>query len=293
MMLKRLFESTDFVQTVELWPPGFADDGPPESLDGQFSWLSERLEILGEHFDAFHVADLKRPGRWYMDSLMTAIRLKEKFPWVVVVPTLSARDRNAKALRQAIASALFFGIDNLTLVWGDRFNQRNARSPRNVYDVAGVSGLVGLAREVQKRTGSSNLCVLTPIDLTKLNDARYLAMIKAREKATSDVFISQIFVGEAEDYLSLLDTLRSEGVRSPILHNIFPFYGHKDALDISRRFNLKLGKPLLDELKVGGVAAGVKIASSFREALEANKGKVNGVYISSRGEPELALRLVN
>ena len=291
-MISKLFESTDFVQTVELWPPGYSLEGPAQPLDRQFSWLAERVEILGEYFDAFHVADLKRPGRGYIDSVMTAVHLREKFPWIEVAPTLSARDRNKKALQESVATSLFFGIDNMILVWGDRFTEGEPGKSANVYDVVGVSGLIQLARGVQGRTKSGGLCILTPIDLGKVKDARYLAMIKAREKATSDVFLSQIFAGEAEDYLSLIDIVRSEGVKSPILHNVFPFYGHADALDISSRFGLPVSREILNQLKEGGAAAGVRIASRFRQELHDNHGKVNGVFISSRGEPELAIRLV-
>ncbi len=290
-MLKRLLAGTDFLQTVELWPPGFSSGSGPHSLEDQFSWLCERLEILGEYFDAFHVADLNTPSRRYLDSVLTAVQLRQRFRWLELAPTVCARDRNRKALEEAISSALFFGMDNIILVRGDPFPSGPKRMPRNVYDVAGVSGLVRLARRVQKSIGLDELCLLSPIDLTRIGDESYLEVVKDRERATSDVFLSQIFTGEPEDYLLLVDRLRSEGIRSPVLHNVFPFLSFDDAAKLSRRFGFKVPRAFLSELKESGASAGIRSASRFRDALESNRGKVNGVFVSSRGEPELALRL--
>ncbi len=290
-MLKRLLGSTDFLQTVELWPPGFSSAPEPRSLEYQFSWLCERLEILGEYFDAFHVADLNTPSRRYLDSVLTAVQLKQRFQWLELAPTVCSRDRNRKALEEAVSSALFFGMDNLILVRGDPLPSGPKDAPRNVYDVPGVSGLVRLAREVQGSVGAEHLCLLTPIDLTRIEDEKYLEVIRGRERATSDVFLSQIFAGEPEDYLLLIDRLRSEGIRSPVLHNVFPFLSFNDAAKLSRRFGFKVSSAVLSELKASGASAGIRNASKFRDALASNRGKVNGVFISSRGEPELALRL--
>lgn len=290
-MLKKLLSSTDFLQTVELWPPGFVSGSDHNRLDDQFEWLCERIEILGEYFDAFHVADLNTPSRRYLDSVLTAIQLKGRFRWLEVAPTVCARDRNKKALEEAISSALFFGIDNLILVRGDPFPKGWKGAPRNVYDVPSVADLERLARRVQSNIGIEEVSLLTPIDLTKLGDEGYLSVIKERERATSDVFLSQIYTGEPEEYLELVDGLRSEGVRSPVLHNVFPFLSYDDAVSLSERFGFKVPRQVLSDLRASGAAAGVRIASRFRSALESNRGKVNGVFISSRGEPELALRL--
>jgi len=290
--MKKLFESTDFVQTVELWPPGFAIGGGSQVLDRQFAWLSERLEILGEYFDAFHIADLRVPGRRYLDSVTTSIRLRERFSWLEVAPTISARDRNRKSLQEAVATALYFGVDNLILVRGDPWLQTEEDHSKNVYEVNRVSELVQLAREVQQWTSAPELCLLTPLDVMKTSNQRYLETIRNRERATSDVFLTQMFVGEPEEYLERVDMIRGEGVKSPILHNVFPLYSYEDAQEISRRFGLPIAKGILDELKEGGAAAGIRVATRFRDAMEANKGKVNGIFVSSRGEPELAIRLV-
>ena len=290
-MISTLFSSTDFVQTVELWPPSYPVDGPAKPLEKQFSWLSERLDILGEYFDAFHVADLKVPGRRYLDPVMTAVSLRDRFRWLEVAPTISARDRNTKALQEAVAASLFFGLDNLILVRGDPYLAADPDRSKNVYDVPGVSGLVKLARGVQSSISHANLCIMTPVDLSRLEDEKYLDVIRQREEATSNVFLSQMFFGDPDDYLSMLDHLRSEGIRSPVLHNIFPFYSYDDAVDVSLRFKVHVAKPTLDQLKEGGVSAGVKAASRFRDVLRANRGKVNGIFVSSRGEPELAIRL--
>jgi 5,10-methylenetetrahydrofolate reductase len=280
------------VQTVELWPPSWPVEGPSSSLDNQFSWLSERLEILGKYFDAFHVADLKNPRRRYMDSVITSLQLKQKQPWLEIMPTLTVRDRNKKSFYGVVASILNSGIDNLILVWGDPFTGKEQAYSSNAYDMRSVSESIRAARDVQKQFDSVNLCILSPLDLTKIRQPNYLEKVKERERSGSDVFLSQTFFGAPETYIEAIDTVRSEGIRSPILHNVFPFFGYDDALDISKRFQLPVSKELLDRLRAGGAAEGLRIASGFREALHANRGKVNGVYVSSRGEPELAIRVV-
>ena len=290
--VSRLLANSEFLQTVELWPPGFSTDGPPQNLERQFSWLAERVEILGRYFDAFQIADLKRPRRSYVDSVTTASRLREKFKWAEAIPTISARDRNRKALREGVASALFSGMENLILVWGDKFLPSEEGESSNVYDVEGLAGLIRLAREVQSKTEAGELSILTPIDMARLGDDSYLEIVKGREAASSNVFLAQIFLGDPEEYLRLLKRLRREGVKSPVLHNVFPLLGYEDAVDISKRFGLSVSDSLLKELKEGGAPAGMKFATKFREALYAERKETQGVYVSSRGEPELAIRLV-
>ncbi|MBI3858950.1 MAG: methylenetetrahydrofolate reductase [Thaumarchaeota archaeon] len=236
VMLSTLLENSDFVQTIELWPPSFNFEGSALSIKSQFEWLSERMEILGRYFDAFHVADLKNLKRRYLDPVMTSVYIKGKYPWLEVVPTISARDRNRKTLYGAIASALHSGIENLIAVWGDRFSTGESAYSGNVYDISGVSQLVEIAREVQRMTTTRDLCVLTPIDLTRARDEKYLALARGREKSSSDVFVSQVFLGEPERYLEMIDRVRADGIRSPILHNVFPLLGYEDALDISVHF---------------------------------------------------------
>ncbi len=291
-MFTKLFERSDFVQTVELWPPGFSFAGPPQPPERRFSWLEERLEILGEYFDGFHVADLKVPGWRYLDSVMTAVRLKERLRWLDIAPTIATRDRNRKAMEEAVATALFFGVENLILVRGDPFPEGEAGGSKNVYDVARLSDAVKLARKVQEKVSQAELSILTPIDVARAREPSYLEMIRGREKATSDIFLAQIFGGGPDEYLELIDRIRGEGIRSPILQNVFPFYSSEDAVRVSRRFGFGVGSDLLAELKDGGVTAGVRAAGRFRDALYSNRGKVNGVFVSSRGEPELAIRLV-
>ncbi|MBI3859472.1 MAG: methylenetetrahydrofolate reductase [Thaumarchaeota archaeon] len=246
---------------------------------------------MRENFDVFHVADLKNPRLRFADSLMTASHLKRTLRWLEVAPTLTARDRNRKSLEEAIASTIFFGIENLILIWGDPF-QIDGPSSRNVYDVRGVSGLVKVAREVQARLGARNLCIMTPVDLAKAEDKQYVQMIRRREEAGSDVFLSQPFPGEIVEYMAWLEKLRDEGVRSPILHNVFPFRSRDDALEVSRRFGLKLPKHALDRLRDGGAQAGVKMARESLNLLRANKTKADGVFVSSRGDLELASKVV-
>ncbi len=288
-MLHKLLARTKFLQTVELWPPEIPT-GRLRSGPGEFGRLCERVEALGEHFDAFHVVDLRIPSRTFLDSVVTAVQLKGRLRRLELAPTLSARDRNKKSLEEAISSALFFGIENLILVRGDPFPP-GGRVSRNVYDLKRVSDMVRLVRSMQAKMAVDGLCVLTPIDLTRIGDPKYLQVVRERERSTSDVFLSKTFVGAPEDYLPLLDLLRSEGVRSPVLHNVFPFFSYDDAVTMSERFGLRMPKGALERLKASGLKAGLMMASEFRDALKSNRGKVNGVYISSRGRPELALLL--
>ena len=248
-MLKKLLGSAGFIQAVELWPPGYSPVRPGESLQRQFESLCGRMGELEGHFDAFLMADPKVPEMGFLDPVVTSIRLKEKFPRAEVAPTIASRDRNRRALQQALATSMWAGIDNLVLVRGDPFHEKGQRVPANVYDVKRVADLVRMAREAQRLTGTRDLCLLTPVDVSKSGDVEYLSILKGRERASSDAFLSQPFMGPPEDYLLGVDSIRAAGVRSPIMANVFPLYSYDDAVGISKRFGMPVPRTVLDQLR--------------------------------------------
>jgi 5,10-methylenetetrahydrofolate reductase len=251
------------------------------------------LEILGRYFDTFHIADIKNTRRVYMDSVLTAIQLKKQHPWLEVIPTLTARDRNKRALSGTLASILNSNIENLILALGDRYKGIEREYASNVYDIGKLSELLLEARQIEGRFDDAHLCLLCPINLTRVRDDRYLRIIAGREEAGADIFLAQTYLGPIDTYLEAIDIVRSQGIESPILHNVFPFLSYEDALDVSRRFGFEVSKGSLSRLKEGGPNEGIRLAAEFRDILQSHRGKINGVYVSSRGEPELAIRIIS
>ena len=288
-MLNRLIASRGFVKTVEVLPPRSAEPGAGHG-SADLAPYAEELRNVASHFDGIQIAEQGGRSRRRFGSVAAAVALKRATPTLELAPTLSSMGRSRESLEESIRSTMRAGVDNIILVWGDRPPGEPAQ--RTTSEVPRVSELISLARAAQSEMDVRDLCILAPINLPRLGDPKYLETVRGRERATADVFLSQPYVGEPESYLLLLDRLRSEGVRTPVLHDVFPLLSREDAVRMSQRWGFGVPRKALEELRESGRAAGLRRARAFLEALESDSRRVDGVYISSRGEPELALGLV-
>ena len=79
--------------------------------------------------------------------------------------------------------------------------------------------------------------------------------------------------------------MKKQHLEKKVLHNIFPFRSRADIDACRARFGWDLPKEL-DTLALEGEPRLLREARGVVEALEAEK--LAGVYVSTRGKPELA-----
>ncbi len=200
-----------------------------------------------------------------------------------VIPVIPTRDMNRKAIRTMFLTCLSLGLESISLVWGDRY--KDGDGSKNVYDFRSLAETIAEARAIAERA-DVNATVFAPVDITALRGPRGLKIAEARLKAGADVLLAQ---PPTSDLSLTLDRhiaeLRKNGLEKRVLHNIFPFRNREDVEACRERFGWNL-PPELDKIALDGERRLLKEARAVADALR-ERG-LPGVYVSTRGKPELA-----
>ena len=80
-------------------------------------------------------------------------------------------------------------------------------------------------------------------------------------------------------------------MNTPVIHNIFPFRDYQDALNCINKFGWKGSREELRGLKTNGRDHGMKVARKRYFDLLDRRKEVDGVCISTRGNPELVKQI--
>jgi 5,10-methylenetetrahydrofolate reductase len=274
-----------FTTLIEIFPPNFSVETAKEPLIGIKQKLRDtvaRVRRISDLADAILVADMKDPARLQLASIYTAAILKDELG-VEVIPVIPTRDMNRKAIRSMFLSCLSLGLESVSLVWGDRYAEGDGT--KNVYDFRSLAEAVAEARALAERA-DVNATLLSPADLTALNHPKGLGIAEARLDAGSDVLLAQPPTSDLprtmERHISLLEKNHLE---KKVLHNIFPFRSREDVQACRERFGWDL-PPELDRIAAEGERRLLKEAKGVTDALR-ERG-FPGVYVSTRGKPELA-----
>lgn len=243
-----------------------------------------RVEALA---DAFSLPDLRDGNRVHLNSIGIANELRRR-TGSVVIPTLTLRDSNKHNLLGAVSFAIFVGIDNLLFVRGDPYEE-NDLAPKNVYDIRKLSSLISKARKLESHVATEHpLCIISPINLAKAHDQNYMNTIKEREYAGIDIFLAEQMFDDIDSYVARVETVRKFGISKPIIHSIFPLKDYEDALACVNKFGWGVSEFELANLKSKGSAYGIEMARSRYRGLLKNRHVIEGVSISTRGNPEVA-----
>jgi 5,10-methylenetetrahydrofolate reductase len=293
MRLTDLSRSGHFIRIVEVFPPAIPS---PEGLSTQKFDLGARFNrlvqglIRTEPFtDAFSLPELKDGNRIHLNSVGIATELKKR-TGSAIIPTITLRDANKHALFGLITYAFFSGLENILFVRGDPYeNTSSSNNPKNVYDIGKLSNLVSLARKMESQIVSENsLCILSPINLAKSNDEKYLKTVRERELSGVDIFVGEQMFENLETYLSRIETIRKYGISAPIVHSIFPLKDDEDAISLVRKFGWGISGSELARLKEGRSRYGIEMARDRYHSLLRHKDLIQGVSVSTRGNPEVA-----
>ncbi len=272
-----------FLRVAEVFQPLFWD----RRIDLKRG-LDEFVSSVGairSFCDLVVVGDMKAPEALKFSSLESAALL-ERDAGVKAAPVIVCRDHNRPQVRSSILTAYGLGLENLMLVWGDRYPPG---APKNVYDFRGLSEVVKEARDIAAGAGA-RVRVLAPVDIEALGTAKGMLAAKSRLTAGADFLLAQPPTTDSGRELERHSRLVAEAeVRGSVLLNAFPFRGRQDVANCREFFGWRLPDSL-DALAESGeealLAEARKVASTLKE-----RG-FPGVYISTRGTPGVARTLL-
>ena len=273
-----------FLSIVEVFPPSFggAEKEPVLGLRQKTRDFVERVRRIQPYADVVLVADVKDASRAKFSPVHAAALLRDE-TGVDAVPVVTARDSNRQAVTSSIVTALSLGLRGVMLVWGDRYGEEEG--VRNVYDFGSLSEVVAHARGLADRAGGK--CrIFAPVNIAKLGGDRGVELAKSRIREGADYLLAQPPTVDAGPTLRSHEKILSKlGLKDRVIPNVFPFRDPADIEYCRKRFGWSI-PPRMDEIAKGGEAELLKEAKKAAAGL-AESG-FSGVYVSTRGRPELA-----
>jgi 5,10-methylenetetrahydrofolate reductase len=298
MRLSDLTDDGDFIRIVEVFPPSLpypnrSSGSHNYDVSFRFEQLAEEISRIENIADAFSIPELRDSQRIHLNSVGIATELKKR-TGIDIVPTLTLRDSNRQNLLSMISFAFFAGLENILVVRGDPYPNEDNGGPKNVFDIKKISSFVSTARELETNLSSENeICILSPINLLRSSDLAYLKILKQREKSGVNIFLAEQMFEDLDRYVNRLEEVRKSGIVSPVIHSIFPFKSLQDALYCTRKFGWRISQIELENLKKQGAGYGLEMARRRYRFLVELKDEIQGVSISTRGNPEVARFIVN
>jgi len=277
--------SKPFLTIVEVFPPSFSAEEGREPVFGirqkkrDFVERVKRIQYLA---DAILVADVKDTSRYKLSSVQSAALLRDSIG-IEAIPVITARDSNRSSVSSAILTAFSLGLDHLMLVWGDKYSTGDGAS--NVYDFLSLAELIASARNLGKRSGIE-CTIFAPLNTSLLGTARGRDIASSRLASGAAYLLAQPPTTDASAGLANeIRALEEVGLKDTVLPNVFPF---RDAADINAcrtRFGWEIPERMVELASRGEsalLAEARKVVRAIREA------GFPGVYVSTRGHPELA-----
>ena len=262
-------------------------------LSLRFDRLVQSVADLETLADAFSLPELKDGERIHLSSIPTAAEIRRR-TGNTVIPTITLRDSNRQSLMGQISFCLFSGIENIQVVRGDAYDSGSPRHPRNVYDYSKVSDFVASIRRLESHlTNAPKICVLAPINLSKLSNNHYVRTIKDRERSGVDIFVTESNFEDTESYITRVQKARDLGVNATMIHSVFPLRDYDDAISCVRKFGWKVPEDELHGLKAKGTQFGIETARQRYFGLVDRKEITQGASISTRGNPELVRQIIS
>jgi len=273
-----------FTSIVEVFPPVFSVDEdlePSIGLRQKTHDFVERVRRIQGLSDAFLLADIRDPSRMKLPTVLSASILRER-TGVDAIPVITARDSNKAAVMGSLLSAYSIGVTSIALVWGDRYEDEG---PKNVYDFRSLAELIRLAKRLAERCGNKSR-VLAPVDLPALATEKGLRLARERLESGADLLLAQPPTTDSVTALPKhLRLIEKAGLSGRVLLNVFPFRSIEDIEACRAKFGWELPSRL-DDIGRKGESALLSEARKVAGSIEARG--LPGVYVSTRGRPEVA-----
>jgi hypothetical protein len=170
------------------------------------------------------------------------------------------------------------------LVWGDRYNEGEGSA--NVYDYPSLSDAIKEMRALADRA-NINATILAPVNVATLETKKGASIAASRLESGADCLLAQPPTSDVSvtlpEHLRLLD---GKNMRGDVLLNIFPFRSKEDMDSCTARFGWKIPDVAYRLAEEGGEARLIKESKMVVEKMR--ESRLPGVYVSTRGRPELA-----
>jgi 5,10-methylenetetrahydrofolate reductase len=277
-----------FLRVVEVFPPRFPDIGRKDPIDlrKEIGSFVREVRSVKAYSDLFLVADLKKLGYLKLSTAKAASLLQEA--GLDAAPTIVARDRNKPEMLSSILTAIATGVSGIFLVWGDRYPAEAGVT--NVRDFDSLSEVISAAYDVTERAGKK-LRIFAPVDLEHLRTSRGVHLAEARLKAGASLLLAQPPTGEAEEIFdNHLDILEAVGLKDKVLMNVFPFRSNEDVERMEELFGWRLPWVLHRKAAKGGEKA--LIDEARHVVSRARRKSLPGIYVATRGSPQLARKIL-
>jgi len=277
-----------FLRVVEVFPPLFpiSDSKKPIDLEGAIDRFVTRVRGIREYSDLVLVANVKNPAYLKLSTIEAASLLQDR-AGVKAAPSIVVRDANRLQLISSVLTSIASGLETLLLVWGDRYQSRVGVT--NVRDYHSLSEMIDEAAAISKRA-RTKVKLLAPVDVPKLGTRDGVRLARTRLKAGAELLLAQpptTDSGATFDWH--LNLLESTGLRDHVLLNIYPFRDREDVRERGKYFGWKLPNVLHESASQGR-------AQLLREerAVVSRLRRIGlpGVYVSTRGEPEVAREIL-
>lgn len=273
-----------FTSIVEVYPPAFQaaeEIEPTIGLNQKTRDFVERVRRVERLADSFLLADVKDAARIKLPTVLAASILRDR-TGVDAIPVITARDSNRQAVVSSLLSAYSLGLSGVMLVWGDRYE---GEAPKNVYDFRSLSELIRLARKLAERCGV-RCRLLAPVDISALRTEKGRRLAKERLSSGADLLLAQPPTTDLASTLPKHSRLiRDAGLGGKVLLNLFPFRDGEDIEGCRAKFGWDLPRRL-ETIARGGEPSLLSEARRVADAVE--RGGLPGVYVTTRGRPEVA-----
>lgn len=272
-----------FIRLAEVFPPSFesrTELEPVIGLEQKISDFLRRVDRIRGLVDGFIVADLKSEGRIKISTVFAAYILKERLG-VETIPVITARDCNRIASRSNIITAISANLSGVMAVWGDRYTKDEAGL--NVYDYSTLTDFIRETRSMFARV-DRDISLVGPVNIGRFLEPSGVKMAKERLSAGADLLLAQPPTTDEDTLKKHTSALKMAGILKKVMLNIFPFRDVSDIRYCRERFGWSISSEL--ELKAAlGEAELLKAAK--RVAAKIQDSGVPGLYVSTRGRPEL------
>ncbi|MDG7006924.1 MAG: methylenetetrahydrofolate reductase [Nitrososphaerota archaeon] len=278
-----------FLRVVEILPPFFPAAGgrtdriPAGAAMGRFG---EEARGVRDFADVLLVADVKDLRRVKFDGVLAAAMLRDDFN-LPAAPVIVVRDQNRPQFLSTVLTVVSLGLDGMLIAWGDDFPASSHAS--NVRDFPDLAKAIREASRIRSRARSLTR-LFAPIDVESLAYPKGVALARGRLRAGADFLLAQPpTTDDGETFDRHASLLVRAGLKEKVLPNVFHFTDEGDVRGYEKMFGWRLPRELHQAARGEGGLTELERKVIHRLRAEG----FAGVYLSTRGNPSLAERLLS
>jgi 5,10-methylenetetrahydrofolate reductase len=278
-----------FLRVVEVLPPLFPASGVRSDLlapGAAIERFGEEVRSIRDLADIILVANVKDQTRLKFDSVLAAFKLQEDFN-LRTAPVVVVRDQNRPQFLSTVLTAVSLEFNSIMIAWGDDYQQSSRAT--NVRDFTNLAEAIREASRIRSRARSPTR-FFAPLDMRSLAYPKGVLLAKERLRAGADLLLAQPPTTDDGETFDLQDSLlEGSGLKKKVLPNVFHFKNEGDVRGYEKMFGWRLPRGLHVAARKGEVG----MAELERKVIRRLQSDgFAGVYLSTRGSPSIAGRLL-